>query len=50
MEGASRLAMSRAALPRVLGGKAAIGSVFAVRLELASVTTARAWLRHAGQP
>lgn len=43
-EAARRLAMSRVALSRVLGGKAAISSDLAVRLEQAGVSTARAWL------
>jgi antitoxin HigA-1 len=43
-EAARRLAMSRVALSRVLGGKAAISSDLAVRLERAGVSTARAWL------
>lgn len=43
-EAASRLAMSRVALSRVLNGKAAISPDLAVRLENAGVSTARAWL------
>jgi addiction module HigA family antidote len=43
-EAASRLAMSRVALSRVLNGKAAISPDLAVRLETAGVSTARAWL------
>lgn len=43
-EAASRLAMSRVALSRVLNGKAAISPDLAVRLEQAGVSTARAWL------
>lgn len=43
-EAASRLAMSRVALSRVLNGKAAISPDLAVRLEEAGVSTARAWL------
>lgn len=43
-EAASRLAMSRVALSRVLNGKAAISPDLAVRLEQAGASTARAWL------
>lgn len=43
-EAASRLAMSRVALSRVLNGKAAISPDLAVRLEQAGTSTARAWL------
>jgi len=43
-EAASRLAMSRVALSRVLNGKAAVSPDLAVRLEQAGVSTARAWL------
>lgn len=43
-EAASRLAMSRVALSRVLNGKAAISPELALRLERAGVSTARAWL------
>ena len=43
-EAASRLAMSRVALSRVLNGKAAISPDLALRLEQAGTSTARAWL------
>lgn len=43
-EAASRLAMSRVALSRVLNGKAAISPDLALRLEQAGVSTAHAWL------
>ena len=43
-EAASRLAMSRVALSRVLNGKAGISPDLAVRLEQAGASTARAWL------
>lgn len=43
-ESARRLGMSRVALSRVLHGSAAISSDLAIRLELAGVSTARAWL------
>ncbi len=43
-EVAARLGMSRVALSRVLNGHAAISPDLAVRLELAGVSTARAWL------
>ena len=43
-EAASRLAMSRVALSRVLNGKAAISPDLALRLEQAGTNTARAWL------
>ena len=43
-EAASRLAMSRVTLSRVLNGKAAISLDLAVRLEKAGASTARAWL------
>lgn len=43
-EAASRLAMSRVALSRVLNGKAAISPDLAVRLEQAGASTARVWL------
>ncbi len=43
-EVAGRLGMSRVALSRVLNGKAAISPDLALRLELAGVSTARAWL------
>ncbi|EFF77169.1 HigA family addiction module antitoxin [Achromobacter piechaudii] len=41
---ADRLAMSRVALSRVLNGKAGIRPDLAVRLELAGVSTAQAWV------
>lgn len=43
-EAAERLSMSRAALSRVLNGKAGISPDLAVRLELAGVSTARFWI------
>lgn len=41
---AERLGVSRVSLSRVLHGRAAISPALAVRLELAGVSTARAWL------
>jgi addiction module HigA family antidote len=41
---ASRLGISRVALTRVLQGQAGISANLAVRLELAGISTARAWL------
>lgn len=43
-ETASRLGMSRVALSRVLNGRAAVSPDLALRLEMAGVSTARAWL------
>ncbi|HMB77763.1 MAG TPA: HigA family addiction module antitoxin [Kiloniellaceae bacterium] len=43
-ETARRLGMSRVALSRVLNGRAAISPDLALRLEMAGVSTARAWL------
>ncbi|VEJ44914.1 MULTISPECIES: HigA family addiction module antitoxin [Bartonella] len=43
-ETAERLGMSRVAFSRVLNGKAAISPNLAIRLEMAGVSTARAWL------
>ncbi|WP_413154800.1 HigA family addiction module antitoxin [Bartonella sp. cb54] len=43
-ETAARLGMSRVAFSRVLNGKAAISPDLAIRLEMAGVSTARAWL------
>jgi len=43
-ETAAHLGLSRVALSRVLNGHAAISPDLAVRLELAGVSTARAWL------
>lgn len=43
-EAADRLGMSRVALSRVLNGRAAISPDLALRLEMAGVSTARAWL------
>jgi addiction module HigA family antidote len=43
-EAAKRLGMSRVAFSRVLNCKAAISPELAVRLEIAGVSTARAWL------
>lgn len=43
-EAASRLGMSRVALSRVLNGHAAISPDLALRLEMAGVSTAHAWL------
>ncbi|MBO2578119.1 HigA family addiction module antitoxin [Shewanella algae] len=43
-ETADRLGMSRVALSRVLNGRAAVSPDLALRLEMAGVSTARAWL------
>ena len=43
-ETAERLGMSRVTLSRVLNGQAAISPDLAFRLEMAGVSTARAWL------
>lgn len=43
-EAAERLSMSRAALSRVLNGKAGISPDLAVRLEMAGISTARFWI------
>lgn len=43
-EAAERLGMSRAALSRVINEKAGISTDTAIRLELAGISTARAWL------
>ena len=43
-ETADRLGMSRVALSRVLNGRAAISPDLALRLEIAGVSTAQAWL------
>ena len=43
-EAADRLGMSRVALSRVLNGRAAVSPDLAVRLEMAGVSNARAWL------
>lgn len=43
-ESAKHLGVSRVALSRVLHGSASISSELAIRLELAGVSTARAWL------
>lgn len=43
-EAAARLGVSRVALSRVINAHAAISPNLAVRLELAGVGTARAWL------
>jgi addiction module HigA family antidote len=43
-QAADRLGMSRVALSRVLNGHAAISPDLALRLEMAGVSTARAWL------
>lgn len=43
-EAADRLGMSRVALSRVLNSRAAVSPDLAVRLEMAGVSTARAWL------
>tara|TARA_R110001583_G_scaffold35162_1_gene117313 strand:- start:1546 stop:1872 length:327 start_codon:yes stop_codon:yes gene_type:complete len=43
-ETAARLGMSRVALSRVLNGRAALSPDLALRLEMAGVSTARAWL------
>jgi addiction module HigA family antidote len=44
-EAARRLAMSRAALSRVLNGKGSIRPDLALRLEKAGVSTARFWIK-----
>ena len=41
---AEHLGVSRVALSRVLNGRAAISPDLAIRLEMAGVSTARAWL------
>lgn len=43
-EVAKRLSMSRAALSRVLNGRAGISPDLAIRLERAGVSTARFWM------
>lgn len=43
-EAATRLAMSRVSLSRVLNGRAGISPDLAIRLEKAGVSTARAWI------
>lgn len=43
-EAAERLGMSRVALSRVLNCRAAISPDLAIRLEMAGISTARAWL------
>jgi len=43
-EAADQLGMSRVALSRVLHGRAAISTDLALRLEMAGISTARAWL------
>ncbi|WP_375660649.1 HigA family addiction module antitoxin [Bartonella sp. CL71SXKL] len=43
-EAAEWLGISRVALSRVLNGKAAMSANLAIRLEMAGVSTARAWL------
>lgn len=43
-DAAERLGMSRVALSRVLNCRAAISPDLAIRLEMAGVSTARAWL------
>lgn len=43
-EAADRLGMSRVALSRVLNARAGVSPDLAIRLELAGVSTARAWL------
>lgn len=40
---AEKLGMSRAALSRVLNGKAGISADLAIRLEMAGISTARFW-------
>jgi antitoxin HigA-1 len=47
-EAAERLSMSRVALSRVVNGRAAICPDLAIRLELAGVGQARAWLTMQG--
>lgn len=44
VDAANRLGISRVALTRVLQGHAGISANLAVRLELAGISTARAWL------
>jgi addiction module HigA family antidote len=43
-ETAERLGMSRVALSRVINGREAVSPDLALRLEMAGVSTARAWL------
>jgi len=43
-EAAARLSMSRVSLSRVLNGHAAVSPDLALRLEIAGISTARAWL------
>jgi len=43
-EAAQKLGMSRVALSRVVNCRAAVSTDLAIRLELAGVSTARAWL------
>ncbi|WP_083868463.1 HigA family addiction module antitoxin [Bartonella queenslandensis] len=43
-EAAQRLAMSRASLSRIVNGHAGISTDLAIRLEMAGISTARAWL------
>ncbi len=43
-EAAEWLGIFHVALSRVLNGKAAMSANFAIRLEMAGVSTARAWL------
>jgi addiction module HigA family antidote len=43
-EAANRLGISRVSLSRVLHGRAAISTDLAIRLELAGVSSAHAWL------
>jgi len=43
-EAAERLGISRVSLSRVLNGHASVSAALALRLELAGVGTARAWL------
>ena len=44
VEAAERLGVSRVSLSRVLNGHASVSAALALRLELAGVSTARAWL------
>ena len=43
-DAAQKLGMSRTAFSRVLNGKAGISADLAIRLEIAGISTARAWL------
>ncbi len=43
-EAAERLGISRVTLSRVLNGQSTVSAHLAIRLEMAGVSTARAWL------